>query len=68
MQIMIIEYPPELNFYLYKSIDTLLRVYLCHEKVNDNNEFSCGNLKPCHESRISTCQVEPSFMFFFKIL
>ena len=31
----------------------------CHEKANDNKEFSCENLKPCCESRITSHAFKP---------
>ena len=50
---MIIEYPPELNFTNINPLTLYYEFYLCHEKIIDNKEFSCGDLKPVmnHESR-----------------
>ena len=51
---MIIAYPPELNFTDINPLILYYEFYLCHEKVNDNKEFSRGDLKPHRESQITT--------------
>ena len=33
----------------------------CGEKTHENKEFSRKNSRPCCESRIMTCKVEPRF-------
>ena len=42
---MIIAYPPELNFTNINPLILYYKFCLCHEKVNDNKEFSHGDLK-----------------------
>ena len=52
---MIIEYSPELNFTNTNPLALYYEFYLSHEKIIDNKEFSCGDLKPRHESPITIC-------------
>ena len=55
---MTIAYPPELGFIDINPLILYYEFYLCHEKVNDNKEFSRGDSKPRQESRITTREVE----------